>query len=1121
MAGPGGKVVDKISVRVVPNTENFRKSLDKYLERMERTLRVRVKVVADTSDFEREIRNAARRAQTGAGGSSGDGASRVPRATRPTRLPVDIDLDNLAVERMQRELRRLARQAEARIPAHVDAERFRRELQRMVAEAEGATRMQFGADMDPEARARLRRDIEAQIEQVRRYGREWERETERAGRGIERNRQQMNRFGREVDNSINNSFNTTITKIRRGMFTLGRILALVAALASPALGLVVGLMGSLPAFAGMFGAAAAAIMLGKDGIKAAARELAPEVDALKAALSQEWKETLTPIMRQLKPLFGPLTEGLKGVVGGLTEMAQGFVDVVTSTRGITQVNTILSQTSKFFADLRPAVSNFTQGFMNMAESGSQNFGKLSGSLNKFTADFQQMTERLTQGEGGSNPFDRMFTGLSATFDGLGVMFNKLFEAGVNAMASLGKPLGQFFASFGEFFLKTEPLFSSFSANILKVLTALMDNLGPILQKMTPSLTKLMDLIGSGLAKAFELLGQFLTPVAASLNSALLGGFAALDPILSRLSASLGQIAGSLGNAVAQAIDKLAPILPDIVKSIGDLAAVLANGIAQALPIILPLFVQLVGVFAEFLTNLTPLLPELVKFAEVWVKEMVRLLPELTPLFEQLISQVLPKLLDIVVAILPFVIQFLDWFTRALPYLSGFASVIVTVVVPAIQFLLTTVSTVLDAIKTIVSTGLDAVATTFRTWKAIFTGDWEAAWTAITDFMARTLERWLTFLMDAADNFTAWFRDLPQKAKDALGDVGSYLVESGKALLRGFITGMSAVAPEMLSTARNALGALRDLFPFSPAKEGPFAGQGWVLYSGQSVGEAFAQGLTDQQKKIVDSATQLMQAAKEVFGDTGQLGLIIIVGAVDNASKQIAETATQAEKNAKNALANTPKLDDATKREVKELELQADRLRIRIKELRQQADQEPNKARAKELKDEAKALQLQVDQLRLKAKEKKNGITDSGLDVQAVENRTQETLAAVDAATARMKPKGKELALALNDGVEDGLQTLQKTLRAAADQIGEAFGVDDIGDKWDKAAEKAKFNDIPKNFLESTRDTFLSDLGIGNRGFISQLFEQGPKIVYNVNSIDEVNANERNRQTREKAQYIGR
>jgi hypothetical protein len=42
-----------------------------------------------------------------------------------------------------------------------------------------------------------------------------------------------------------------------------------------------------------------------------------------------------------------------------------------------------------------------------------------------------------------------------------------------------------------------------------------------------------------------------------------------------------------------------------------------------------------------------------------------------------------------------------------------------------------------------------------------------------------------------------------------------------------------------------LSGARDLLPFSPAKEGPFSGRGWTLFSGRSIMTGLAEGIHDE------------------------------------------------------------------------------------------------------------------------------------------------------------------------------------------------------------------------------------------------------------------------------------
>lgn len=65
MAGPGGKTVGKIGVRVLPDTSAFGRSLERYLQRIERTLRVQIRTELDTSHIENEVKKVGQKAAAG------------------------------------------------------------------------------------------------------------------------------------------------------------------------------------------------------------------------------------------------------------------------------------------------------------------------------------------------------------------------------------------------------------------------------------------------------------------------------------------------------------------------------------------------------------------------------------------------------------------------------------------------------------------------------------------------------------------------------------------------------------------------------------------------------------------------------------------------------------------------------------------------------------------------------------------------------------------------------------------------------------------------------------------------------------------------------------------------
>ena len=108
----------------------------------------------------------------------------------------------------------------------------------------------------------------------------------------------------------------------------------------------------------------------------------------------------------------------------------------------------------------------------------------------------------------------------------------------------------------------------------------------------------------------------------------------------------------------------------------------------------------------------------------------------------------------------------------------------------------------------------------------------------------------------------WVSGLPGKALSALGNVGSILVASGQALIQGFINGILGMIGKVTSAVGHVVSAARRFFPFSPAKEGPFSGKGWVLYSGRSIGSAFAQGIEDTTPDAVRASAGLMGATAD-------------------------------------------------------------------------------------------------------------------------------------------------------------------------------------------------------------------------------------------------------------------
>ncbi|HCG55516.1 MULTISPECIES: tape measure protein [Brevibacterium] len=112
-------------------------------------------------------------------------------------------------------------------------------------------------------------------------------------------------------------------------------------------------------------------------------------------------------------------------------------------------------------------------------------------------------------------------------------------------------------------------------------------------------------------------------------------------------------------------------------------------------------------------------------------------------------------------------------------------------------------------------------------------------------------------INGAVNFV---RRLPGRALSALGNIGSKLYNSGKAMIDGFKDGIVNAFNNAVNAVKNGLNRIRNFFPFSPAKEGPFSGKGWTFYSGQSMSEGLADGMASGTSDVVRQTDALMKAA---------------------------------------------------------------------------------------------------------------------------------------------------------------------------------------------------------------------------------------------------------------------
>lgn len=153
-----------------------------------------------------------------------------------------------------------------------------------------------------------------------------------------------------------------------------------------------------------------------------------------------------------------------------------------------------------------------------------------------------------------------------------------------------------------------------------------------------------------------------------------------------------------------------------------------------------------------------------------------------------------------------------------------------------------------------------------------------------DMAAKASEAADGFLRGVTDGLNAavdFVKSIPDKIKSFFSNAGDWLVNSGKALLDGFAKGIRNAVNAVTSAASDALGAVRKLFPFSPAKKGPFSGHGYTTYSGRALMRDFARGIKGSSSLAETEAMSALSSVHDVFSNARPLSFSAVADANAN------------------------------------------------------------------------------------------------------------------------------------------------------------------------------------------------------------------------------------------------
>lgn len=110
----------------------------------------------------------------------------------------------------------------------------------------------------------------------------------------------------------------------------------------------------------------------------------------------------------------------------------------------------------------------------------------------------------------------------------------------------------------------------------------------------------------------------------------------------------------------------------------------------------------------------------------------------------------------------------------------------------------------------------------------------------------------------------WLSGLAGRVRGALAGAGRWLWNAGRSIVQGLVNGIRNMAGAVGRAVSGVMQKARNLLPFSPAKEGPFSGRGWTLYSGRSMMTGLAEGIGQRQHIVAGAMSRAAQSTADAL-----------------------------------------------------------------------------------------------------------------------------------------------------------------------------------------------------------------------------------------------------------------
>lgn len=343
--------------------------------------------------------------------------------------------------------------------------------------------------------------------------------------------------------------------------------------------------------------------------------------------------------------------------------------------------------------------------------------------------------------------------------------------------------------------------------IQKKLPAMASAFAAALPQMVASVTAAMP----GIADALMSVGQTLAPALMTMLPQITQAFSDMFSQLPGLIATYGQpMLAAFGTLFAT----LAGQIPSLMTSLGQ---ALVAGVQAAFSAISANSAAVAGFISGFGASLASGLQTL-------GATVVAALPSIGQSIAAALPTLIPSLMSAITSVI----------TSLAAALPGIAVAIINQLPAIIGGLATGI---LNGLPTLINAFISVATSIAANFPSIFMAV-ACAVPAIIGNIARPFS-------GLGGRILGYIRSIPSQIIGIFAGAGSWLVNSGAALMNGFKQGILGAVESVKSAVSGALQKVRDFFPFSPAKVGPFSGSGYTSVSGEHLMRDFGESIGAQ------------------------------------------------------------------------------------------------------------------------------------------------------------------------------------------------------------------------------------------------------------------------------------